>query len=298
MTLLFGTFDPSKYLNRFIQYIICRKSNMDETYSLQWNGFHSHVNKFISRNQDYLKDVTIVTDDNHQIKTHKLILAASSEYFQNIFKNNASSNLMLCLEGVTKEDMNSCLDYMYNGEVEILNNDLQRFITIGCRFKLRGLVERELDEANEVEDVDTTSDPDPGNDENCKEEKNEIVVENSDRSTKGKEEINETVVEKSDQSTNRKEEINETVEEKSDQSTNLNEELWEKDSRSCIKKLGDGTFFCITCGYVSSGHVKRRLFNMKKHVETHITGLSYLCSVCELIFSSNDYYNKHKSDRH
>ena len=105
---------------------------MDSKFSLKWNDFHSNVSSSLknARKYKYLHDVTLITDDNQQIAAHKLVLSLSSEYFQTIFQNNTGSNLMLCLEGVSKQDLDNCLDYMYNGEVQIYQDDLDQFLSI------------------------------------------------------------------------------------------------------------------------------------------------------------------------
>ena len=73
---------------------------MLEKFSLKWNDFHSNAAKAFSlfRNDDYLHDVTLVSDDQKQISAHKLVLSACSEYFNNVFKQNKHSNPLLCLQ--------------------------------------------------------------------------------------------------------------------------------------------------------------------------------------------------------
>ena len=95
-----------------------------EKFSLKWNDFHSNVSKSFGlfRNQEYLHDVTLVSDDQKQVTAHKLVLSASSEYFQNIFKNNKIPNPFLCLDGVSSNDLENILDYIYNGEVQLYQN--------------------------------------------------------------------------------------------------------------------------------------------------------------------------------
>ena len=114
---------------------------MSEKFSLKWNDFHSNVSKSFEllRNEGYLQDVTLVGDDDNQVKAHKLVLSACSSYFKNIFKKNIQSNILLCIEGTTKKDLQNILDYMYNGEVQIFQEDLDRFLTIAQRMKLEGL---------------------------------------------------------------------------------------------------------------------------------------------------------------
>ena len=116
-------------------------------FCLKWNDFHSNVsNSFgLLRNEQYLQDVKLVTDDQQIILAHKLVLSVSSDYFQNIFQNNDDSKLVLCLEGVSKNDLNKCIDYMYYGEVQIYQNDLDRFLNAAQRFKIKGLLTDNID---------------------------------------------------------------------------------------------------------------------------------------------------------
>ena len=58
-----------------------------------------------------------------------------------IASKNKSQNLVICLEGVTSQDINNCLDYMYNGEVQMYQENLDKFLIIAQRFKIKGLLQ-------------------------------------------------------------------------------------------------------------------------------------------------------------
>ena len=117
---------------------------MSEKFCLKWNDFQSNVSNSFSllRNEDYLHDVTIVSDDNEQIAAHKLVLSACSEYFKSIFRRNKHPNPLLCLEGVSSKDVRNVMDYIYNGEVQIFQEDLDRFLNVAQRLKLEGLLSK------------------------------------------------------------------------------------------------------------------------------------------------------------
>ena len=53
-----------------------------EKFCLKWNDFYSNVSKAFGlfRNEDYLHDVTLVSDDHKQVSAHKLVLFPCSEY--------------------------------------------------------------------------------------------------------------------------------------------------------------------------------------------------------------------------
>ena len=127
---------------------------MDGKYRLKWNDFESNVSKSFDlfRNEDYLHDVTLVGDDQTQVSAHKLVLSASSDYFKNILKNNSHPHPLLCFDGILAEDLTNMMDYIYNGEVEINQEGLDRFLAIAVRLKLKGLFEEGNDMASENKD--------------------------------------------------------------------------------------------------------------------------------------------------
>ena len=60
-----------------------------------------------------------------------------------------------------------------------------------------------------------------------------------------------------------------------------------------LEKLAAGEFRCKLCGKGAKGSI-----NMKRHIETHLEGLSYPCQVCGKIFRSRNSLNTHKVTLH
>ena len=114
---------------------------MIEKFCLKWIDFESNVSKSFSllRNEEYLHNVTLVCDDNSQVSAHKLVLSACSEYFKTIFRNNNHPSPLICLEGVSSPDLRNILEYMYNGKANILQENLDNFLSLAKRLKLLGL---------------------------------------------------------------------------------------------------------------------------------------------------------------
>ena len=102
---------------------------MGEKFCLKWTDFETNVSKSfgILRNEEYLHDVTLVCDDNSQVSAHKLVLSACSEYFKTIFRKNIQASPLVCLGGISEPELNSILDYMYNGEAKIFQENLENF---------------------------------------------------------------------------------------------------------------------------------------------------------------------------
>ena len=76
---------------------------------------------------------------------HKLVLSSSSEYFKMVFSNKKkyfqSQHALKCLVGLNQSDLNNVLDYIYHGEIQIYQQDLERFLGIAERLKVDCLIE-------------------------------------------------------------------------------------------------------------------------------------------------------------
>ena len=245
---------------------------MSEKFCLKWNDFHSNVSKSFSllRNEDNLHDITIVTDDNEQIAAHRLVLSTCSEYFKRIFMKNKQSNLLLCLEGLSSNDVRNMMDYMYNGELQIFQNDLDRFLNVAQRFKLEGLITDAVQE-EEVNDVKETEHF-YNKDRHFQDE-----FTNLSYRTKTKPEEHERVITKVNTEINPE---------------NISE-VDEQIKQNIIKNL-DGTYSCQICGK----HSGRKIQHCRNHIETHLEGLSFNCPLCGKTFRSRHSLAVHKSSYH
>ena len=136
------------------------------------------ANVFSSFNQlkgsDTFTDVTLVSDDNMQIQAHKLILSVGSEYFRNILSDKTHPHPMLCLDGVSSENLDWIIRYLYIGEVSVPQSSLQKFLQVANKLKCYGLKEERHEESDMIkteekvvydevsmsEDVEVTGDDD------------------------------------------------------------------------------------------------------------------------------------------
>ena len=73
-------------------------------------------------------DVTLVCEDGQQIVAHKVLIAAASPVIRNMLKSNKHSHPMLFFLGVKYRDLTTLLDFIYHGEAEIYETDLEDFL--------------------------------------------------------------------------------------------------------------------------------------------------------------------------
>ena len=80
---------------------------MSEKLCLQWNDFQENIKIAFGnlREDKDFKDVTLVSEDGQQVEVHKVILAASSPFFQNLFVTNKHPHPLIYMRGVKFEDI-------------------------------------------------------------------------------------------------------------------------------------------------------------------------------------------------
>ena len=115
---------------------------MSEKLCLQWNDFKDNVNKaFGNLREDHdFADVTLACEDGHQIDVHKVILAASSPFFRNLLVRNKHAHPLIYMRGVKSEDLVAIIDFLYCGEANVLQENLDTFLAIAGELKLEGLM--------------------------------------------------------------------------------------------------------------------------------------------------------------
>ena len=114
---------------------------MSEKLCLQWNDFQDNVKGAFGnlRESTDFADVTLVCEDGHQIEAHKFILAASSPFFQGILKRNKHSHPLIYVRGIKSVDLVAMVDFLYFGEANVYQENLDSFLAIAEELQLKGL---------------------------------------------------------------------------------------------------------------------------------------------------------------
>ena len=245
---------------------------MNEKFSIDWNDFEENTIKSVSqlRNEEEFCDVTLVSDDLKRIMAHKVVLASSSEYFKKILKTNKHSHPMLCLTGISSMDLENVLNYVYQGTLMILQEDLERFLNIGKRLRLDGLLAEEKDN-QQIEETFAHN-----------------VPLKQDQSIKS-------------QTCETPKVTQSTLKDESTYASPITipvNDCFSVDGieQKVIEYLGkneNGEYMCNICGKVGKQRV-----NTKNHIETHLEGISLSCTICGKLFRSRNSMNKHKSIFH
>ena len=117
-----------------------------EKFCLRWNDFESNISgafRELREDKDFF-DVTLACDDD-QLQAHKLILSACSPFFRSILRRNRHEHPLLYLKGVKYADLVSVLNFMYHGEVNVAQEELNSFLAVAEDLKVKGLTQTTSD---------------------------------------------------------------------------------------------------------------------------------------------------------
>ena len=116
-------------------------SENEEKLVLRWNEFQVEVLE--SQRQMWEKkeftDVTLVTADDQQISSHRLILSAHSSFFKRVFMKNPQQNLVVYLKDICFSELELLLEFVYTGQVEVGRQQLQTFLASGKELGFKGM---------------------------------------------------------------------------------------------------------------------------------------------------------------
>ena len=91
------------------------------------------------RDDKEFADVTLACEDGQQVEAHKVILATSSPFFQNVLTKNKHSHPLIYMKGAKFEDLLAIVDFLYFGEANVFQENLDAFLSLAEELKLKGL---------------------------------------------------------------------------------------------------------------------------------------------------------------
>merc|ERR1719318_78235 len=245
---------------------------------LKWGGFEKNIResfKELRENQNHF-DVTLATDDDQQIQAHKIILSAGSNFFSKILTKTKHPSPFLYLKGIKMSELERVVDFLYTGEANIVQEDLNTFLTTAEELQVKGLQNngRPKIQKQGSDELDNKVDFVNSNSENGKIHHSK----NTDGSfdsleepavTTGNEEL--LIVQ-----TKEEVEINAELDIQINQMMEKSEKVWK----------------CKVCGKRS---IKQEI---KVHVETYIEGLEFSCQICNKTSATRGSLQSHISNYH
>ena len=252
---------------------------MSEKVCVQWNDFQENNSGF-GRLRDDFTDVTLACEDGQQMEAHKVILAASSPFFEKILRRNKHPHPLIYLRGFQSKELLAILDLLYFGEANVYQESLDSFLAIAEELKLKVLMDK-IDNYDVVKETESQSNPKSVN------TAKEVFRKSTAHNSVDDESVPE--VHTAERSPNKFNgdllgELHEKV-----------KSLMEKSDKMVPNgKHYNGTpkhkrgFICKVCG--KEGHLK----NIRDHIEAnHLEGILIPCDSCGKSLGTRNALNKH-----
>uniref|UniRef100_A0A0K2UZC2 Putative LOC100167818 [Acyrthosiphon pisum] n=2 Tax=Lepeophtheirus salmonis TaxID=72036 RepID=A0A0K2UZC2_LEPSM len=280
-----------------------------ERLCLRWNEYESNFKQGFSdlRQNEELFDVTLISGSKI-IKAHKVILSACSPIFRSIIASAPiQTHPLIYLRGINFDHLELLLSFMYHGEVKVIQEELDDFISIAEEFQIKGLSNDAPPpkKRRESQPSTSTASPYPTPSYSSHDSPDLSIVKNDINDSFSKSlpntEVEECYIldESDDLKFNQNElEQMETNNDALDISSVKNKEYIEALNREISQhyskqKTGKG-YQCKKCDYIAT-----RKFTMIQHVEAkHIITKGFVCAVCDKVFKTRNSLFSHENRVH
>ena len=253
-----------------------------EKFCLKWDDFqHNIVSSFNDLREDSdFSDVTLVCDEDHQINAHRIILTACSTFFRTVLRRNKNSHPIIYMRGLKAKDLVALVDFIYHGETNIFQEDLDTFLALAEDLQLKGLTGSLANQDLDIEKWLTEPKVTRKTEKYGQKQDNEPVQQFSPSL------YDSPFDEYKTQTHVVSAEVGNSVESMVNHDAKL-EAMMDRNTD------GDNMWRCTLCGKKTN---KRS--DMVRHIETHIEGLSYPCNQCGKISRSKMNLQSHMSRYH
>ena len=242
----------------------------EEKLCLKWNDFQENaINAFETLKDDReFSDVTLACEDGPNIEAHKAILASSSSIFMNILRRNKHSHPLIYMRGLKSEDLVAMIDFLYTGEANVYQENINSFLALAEELQLKGLTgTNEIKESGIQELVNPISSGKP----KLKSFPKKLLT-SLDEDIKPTNPMHTVTFKKTLQN---------------------NDEL-DPAVSSMMQKKYQGCWSCNICG-----KTEKNAKHLENHIEAkHIEGVTHPCGQCGKYFRSRNSLSVHLSKYH
>ncbi|XP_030385729.1 protein bric-a-brac 2 [Scaptodrosophila lebanonensis] len=121
---------------------IGNEAGNSQQFCLRWNNYQSNLTNVFDellQNESFV-DVTLACE-GHSIKAHKMVLSACSPYFQALFYENPCQHPIIIMRDVSWFDLKALVEFMYKGEINVCQDQINPLLKVAETLKIRGLAE-------------------------------------------------------------------------------------------------------------------------------------------------------------
>ena len=252
-----------------------------EKLCLKWNDFQENaISAFGTLREDReLADVTLACENGQQLEAHKVILASSSPFFLNLLRRNKHPHPLIYMRGLKSEDLVAIIDFLYFGEANVDQENLDSFLAVAEELQLKGLMGAGADREAEEMNTPTIQKNDPRPVQKATSPKHEVP--SPDISSSFKTEEASPFLEETDYT------VAADLQVLDDKIKSM---IISSENRTTANKK---MAICKVCGK------EDKFSHIKSHIEAkHITGVSHICNICGTAIRSRPALAMHKRSKH
>merc|ERR1712129_628860 len=259
----------------------------EEKLCLKWNDFQENaISAFGTlREEREFADVTLACEDGHQVEAHKVVLASSNPFFQNLLRRNKHPHPLIYMRGLKSEDLVAMIDFLYYGEANVYHKNLDSFLAVAEELQLKGLMGSGAEEEAERINKPTTTKKPPKPQQqktNIKQDSQTHDISSSVETVESSPPLEGTVAVTDHTVAADLQDLDDKI--KSMMIFSENHAGGSRQGRARI---------CKVCGKEGS------MGDIQKHIETnHITGVSHTCKICGTATRSRPAMTQHKKRHH
>ncbi|KNC23445.1 Broad-complex core protein isoforms 1/2/3/4/5 [Lucilia cuprina] len=127
-------------------------------FSLRWNNYQNTMTSVFQQLREDLSFVDVTLSCEHgSLKAHKVVLSACSSYFQKLLLENPCKHPTIILPGdIIFTDLKTIIDFVYRGEIDVTESELQGLLRTAEQLKIKGLCET-AENADDLNDTATAT---------------------------------------------------------------------------------------------------------------------------------------------
>ena len=84
-------------------------------------------------------------EDGHQVEAHKVVLISSSPFFKNLLQKTKHPHPLIYMRGLKSKDLVAMADFLYHGEANLYQENLDSFLAVAEELQLKGLQRKQTE---------------------------------------------------------------------------------------------------------------------------------------------------------
>ena len=114
-----------------------------QQFCLRWNNYQTNLSAVFDQllQAEAFVDVTLACQGSQFIKCHRVVLSACSPYFQNLLMEHTGQHPIIILRDLQFSELQALVEFMYKGEINVLQDQIPRLLRTAEILRIRGLAE-------------------------------------------------------------------------------------------------------------------------------------------------------------